>query len=200
MRLHLKPLDMDPERSSMTVLLHITRADARGVWSINWDKNTQYRGWTTLREGITRSMNVMAVKTITDVTPTVAVDYLLRFGFTSLELEGPNADYNQSAALGGLTNGVSNLELTAAYAAIANKGTYMKPRLYTKVVDNDGNVVLDNQPETTQVISEQNAWLLVDCMKDVVSGAGGTGSKAKNQRYDDGRQNGYNVKRRGCMV
>ncbi len=145
----------------------------------NWDKNTQYRGWTTLREGITRSMNVMAVKTITDVTPTVAVDYLLRFGFTSLELEGPNADYNQSAALGGLTNGVSNLELTAAYAAIANKGTYMKPRLYTKVVDNDGNVVLDNQPETTQVISEQNAWLLVDCMKDVVNGAGGTGSKAR---------------------
>ncbi|MDE7320657.1 MAG: PBP1A family penicillin-binding protein, partial [Lachnospiraceae bacterium] len=145
----------------------------------NWDKNTQYRGWTTLREGITRSMNVMAVKTITDVTPTVAVDYLLRFGFTSLELEGPNADYNQSAALGGLTNGVSNLELTAAYAAIANKGTYIKPRLYTKVVDNDGNVILDNQPETTQVISEQNAWLLVDCMKDVVNGAGGTGSKAR---------------------
>lgn len=145
----------------------------------NWDKSTQYRGWTTLREGITRSMNVMAVKTITDVTPTVAVDYLLKFGFTSLELEGANADYNQSAALGGLTNGVSNLELTAAYAAIANKGTYIRPRLYTKVVDNDGNVVLDNQPETTQVISEQNAWLLVNCMKDVVNGAGGTGAKAK---------------------
>ncbi len=144
----------------------------------NWDKG-QYRGWTTLREGITRSMNVMAVKTITDVTPTVAVDYLLRFGFTSLVLEGPNADYNQSAALGGLTNGVSNLELTAAYAAIANGGTYIKPRLYTKVVDNDGNVVLDNQPETSQAITEQNAWLLIDCMKDVVSGTGGTGTAAK---------------------
>ena len=145
----------------------------------NWDKSTQYRGWTTLREGITRSMNVMAVKTITDVTPTVAVDYLLRFGFTSLVVEGPQADFNQSAALGGLTNGVSNLELTAAYAAIANGGSYIRPRLYTKVVDNDGNVILDNQPETTQVISPQNAWLLVDCMKDVVNGAGGTGSKAR---------------------
>lgn len=147
----------------------------------NWDKSTQYRGWTTLREAITRSMNVMAVKTITDVTPTVAVDYLLKFGFTSIVTEGANADFNQAAALGGLTNGVSNLELTAAYASIANGGTYIKPRLYTKVVDNDGNVVLDNQPETTQVISEQNAWLLIDCMKDVVNGAGGTGAPARIQ-------------------
>lgn len=147
----------------------------------NWDKNTRYRGWTTLREAITRSMNVMAVKTITDVTPVTAVDYMLKFGFTSIQLDGDMADYNQSAALGGLTNGVSNLELTAAYAAIANGGTYIKPRLYTKVVDNDGNVVLDNQPETTEVISEQNAWLLIDCMKDVITGTGGTGGPAKIQ-------------------
>lgn len=61
-------------------------------------------------------MNIVAVKTITDVTPSVAIDYLLRFGFTSLQLEGANSDYGQALALGGLTNGVSNLELTAAYA------------------------------------------------------------------------------------
>lgn len=137
-----------------------------------------YRGWTTIREAITRSINVVAVKTITDVTPTVAIDYLLRFGFTSLELEGSNNDYTQSLALGGLTHGVSNLELTAAYAAIANGGEYIKPRMYTKVVDNDGNVILDNEPETRQVISEENAWLLIDSMKDVVTGAGGTSPAA----------------------
>ena len=79
----------------------------------------------------------------------------------------------------GITNGVSNLELTAAYAGIANKGDYIKPRMYTKVVDNEGNVVLDNEPDETQVISEQNAWLLIDCMKDVVNGAGGTSGSAK---------------------
>ncbi len=158
-----------------------TEGGRQGRLVSNWDKKTGYRGYTTLREAITRSMNVMAVKTITDVTPTIAVDYLLKFGFSSIETEGPNADYNQAAALGGLTNGVSNLELTAAYAAVANGGTYIKPRLYTKVVDNDGFVVLDNQPETTQVISEQNAWLLVDCMEDVVNGAGGTGSRARIQ-------------------
>ncbi|MBS6398130.1 MAG: penicillin-binding protein [Clostridiales bacterium] len=143
----------------------------------NWEKT--YRGWTTLREAITRSMNIMAVKTITDVTPTVAVDYLQRFGISTVVTEGGNADFNQSLALGGMTNGVSNLELTAAYAAVANGGTYIKPRMYTKVVDNDGNVILDNEPEVTQVISEQNAWLLLDCMKDVVNGTGGTGSAAR---------------------
>lgn len=137
-----------------------------------------YRGWTTIREAITRSINVVAVKTITEVTPTVAIDYLLRFGFTSLELEGSNNDYTQSFALGGLTHGVSNLELTAAYAAIANGGEYIKPRMYTKVVDNDGNVILDNELETRQVISEENAWLLIDSMKDVVTGAGGTSPAA----------------------
>lgn len=140
-----------------------------------------YRGWSTIREGITRSINVMAVKTITDLTPTVAVDYLLRFGITSLELEGANNDYTQSLALGGLTYGVSNLELTAGYAAISNGGEYIKPRMYTKVVDNDGNVILDNQPETTRVISEENAWLLLDSMKDVVTGTGGTSPASKIQ-------------------
>ena len=146
----------------------------------NWDKKTQYRGWTTLREAIARSMNIVAVKTITDVTPSVAIDYLLRFGFTSLQLEGANSDYGQALALGGLTNGVSNLELTAAYAGIANGGAYNSPKMYSKVVDNDGNVILDNTTaEPTQVISEQNAWLLIDCMKDVVTGAGGTSSAAK---------------------
>ena len=69
-------------------------ADSRLVK--NWDKNTPYRGWTTIREAITRSMNIMAVKTITDVTTPVAVDYLLRFGFTSLSLEGSNTDYGQA--------------------------------------------------------------------------------------------------------
>ena len=146
----------------------------------NWDKKNQYRGWTTLREAIARSMNIVAVKTITDVTPTVAIDYLLRFGFTSLQLEGANSDYGQALALGGLTNGVSNLELTAAYAGIANGGAYNSPKMYSKVVDNDGNVILDNTvSEPTQVISEQSAWLLIDCMKDVVTGAGGTSSAAK---------------------
>lgn len=67
--------------------------------------------------------------------------------------------------MAGLTHGVTNEELNAAYACIANGGTYIKPKLYTKVVDHDGNVILDNtEPETKQVIKETTAWLLTDAM------------------------------------
>ena len=63
-------------------------------------------------------------------------------------------DVLPSTALGGITRGVYNIELTAAYATIANNGTYIKPILYTKVVDHDGNVLLDNStPDSHQVIT-----------------------------------------------
>ena len=66
--------------------------------------------------------------------------------------------------------GVTNEELNAAYAAIANGGTYIKPKLYTKVIDHDGNVILDNtEPDSRQVIKETTAWLLTDAMMDVVT-------------------------------
>ncbi len=82
----------------------------------------------------------------------------------------------QSLALGGITRGVTNEELNAAYATIANHGTYVKPRLYNTVVDHDGNVILDNtHPESKQVIKETTAFLLTDAMVDVVTkGTGGS--------------------------
>ncbi len=86
------------------------------------------------------------------------------------------SDIGQPLALGGITDGVTNMELNAAYAAIANKGTYIKPKLYTKIVDHNGNVLIDNTvPESTQVIKETTAWLLTNAMVDVVtSGTGGS--------------------------
>ena len=96
-------------------------------------------------------MNVLAVKTLTDyVGETESYDYLLDFGFTTLTEDDK---YSQAKALGGITNGVYNIEMTAAYAAIANGGTYMKPILYTQVLDHEGNVLLDNTtPETHEVL------------------------------------------------
>ena len=83
-------------------------------------------------------------------------------------------------ALGGITNGVYNIEMTAAYAAIANGGTYMKPILYTQVLDHEGNVLLDNTtPETHEVLKDSTAYLLTSAMEDVVNGAGGTGGSAR---------------------
>ena len=84
----------------------------------NWDK--KYIGPTRVRYGIEHSMNVLAVKTLTDyVGETESYDYLLDFGFTTLTEDDK---YSQAKALGGITNGVYNIEMTAAYAAIANGG------------------------------------------------------------------------------
>ena len=153
-------------------------ADGRPV--SNW-YSTGYRGINTVRTAIKDSMNIIAVKALTQITPQLGYDYLNNFGFTTLEsskeVNGQIfSDIQQSLALGGITNGVTNLELNAAYAAIANNGTYIKPKLYTKVVDHDGNVILDNTaPEAHQVIQETTAYLLTDAMIDVVtSGTGGS--------------------------
>lgn len=146
----------------------------------NW-YGEAYRGLSSLRDGIRDSMNVVAVKTLTQITPQLGFDYLINFGFTTLEerkeINGQVfSDIQQSLALGGITNGVTNEELNAAYACIANHGTYIKPKLYTKVLDHDGNIILDNTaPQSKQVIKETTAFLLTDAMVDVVtSGTGGS--------------------------
>lgn len=157
-------------------------ADGRPVRN-HW--GSEYRGLMSLRSGIAASANVVTVKLLTWITPQLGFDYVKNFGFTTvtereeITVNGKTeiySDIQQSLALGGLTHGVTNEELNAAYAAIANGGTYIKPKLYTKVLDHDGNVILDNtQPQSHQVIKETTAWLLTSAMVDVVtSGTGGS--------------------------
>ena len=144
----------------------------------NW-WGSEYRGLNSIRMGIIQSMNVVTVKVLTLITPQLGYDYVKNFGFTTvvdreeIMVNGEvqiYSDIQQSLALGGLTHGVTNEELNAAYACIANGGTYIKPKLYTKVVDHDGNVILDNtQPDSKQVIKETTAWLLTDAMQTVVT-------------------------------
>lgn len=146
--------------------------------------NRRYAGYSTIRTAIRDSMNVVTAKTMEIVTPQTAYDYLLNLGFTTLVDKQVNedgsvySDIQYPTSLGGITNGVTNLELTASYAAIANKGVYIKPVLYTKVLDHEGNVLLDNEkPETRKAMKESTAWLLTNAMKDVVKA--GTGRKTQ---------------------
>ncbi len=155
-------------------------AYSNGTLVRNW-WGSSYRGLNTVRSAIRDSMNVIAVEALTLITPQLGFDYLKNFGFTTLAenvtINGSvYSDIQQSTALGGLTYGVKNIELNAAYAAIANGGVYAKPKLYTKVVDHDGNVVLDNtQVESKRIIKETTAFLLTSAMQDVVtSGTGGS--------------------------
>ena len=149
----------------------------------NWNKT--YKGPTTVREGIRESMNILAVKTIMMVGYDKAFEYLQNFGFTSLvDDETRNGqtftDKGPATALGGITDGVSVLELTNAYSTIANGGLYHAPKFYTTIYDHDGNVLLENKDEPTRVLKETTAYLLTDMMVDVVTGRGGyaTGTAA----------------------
>lgn len=131
--------------------------------------NHKHTGLTTVRDAIIDSINVVAVKTLTEISVQTGMDYLTKFGITSMT----ENDQVQAMALGGV-GGVYNIELTAAYAAIANGGVYTEPRLYTKVLDHDGNVLIDNTPETKVAIKPTTAWLLTDAMQDVVTKGTGT--------------------------
>ena len=134
----------------------------------------EYRGLMTLREALTVSQNVPAVKILSKLTPQVGYNYLEKFGISTL-VSPKNAingahDVVQSLALGGMTRGVSNIDMCSAYAAIANKGTYTKPIYYTKVLDSEGNIIIDNSvPETHKVLNENSDWLLIQGLRSVAT-------------------------------
>ncbi|MCI8746897.1 MAG: penicillin-binding protein [Lachnospiraceae bacterium] len=148
----------------------------------NWD-GSSYKGFITLRDAIVHSNNVVTVKTFEKVSPQTGFDYLLNLGFSTLvdkkhaEDGKTYTDIQLPTALGGLTDGVTNLELTAAYASIANGGTYIEPVFYTKIIDHDGNVLLKNEPASKKVMKESTAWLLTNAMEDVISYGTGTAAK-----------------------
>ena len=142
-----------------------------------------YGGTTTIRRAIQNSINVVAVKCLEEVTPELGLQYLDNFGFTTLA-HGTEADKdadgtiwtdaNLPMALGGLTHGVTNIELCAAYAAIANNGNYIEPIYYTKILDHNGNVLIEKNSAGRSVIKESTAWLLTSAMEDVVNQGTGT--------------------------
>ena len=110
-------------------------------------------------------MNIVALRCMADtVTPQLGVEYAERLGITSLVSQ----DQTLSTALGGLTKGVSNLELTNAFAVIANGGTYTNPVFFTKILDRNGKILIDNEPETRQALKDSTAYLLTSAMQDVM--------------------------------
>lgn len=85
-----------------------------------------------------------------------------------------------ATALGGITKGVKNVELCAAYAAIANNGNYIKPIYYTQILDHDGNVLIENTSVSRSVIKDSTAYLLTSAMEDVVKKGTGTACQLDN--------------------
>lgn len=123
----------------------------------------KYRGYTSIREAIQDSVNVVAVKTVQDITPQTGYEMAKKFGISTLTKD----DIVESLPLG--VGGVTNLELAAAFEVMPNQGVYKEPVLYTKILDQDGNVLLEKKPKKHRVIKDSTAYLLTSAMQDVVT-------------------------------
>ncbi len=137
------------------------------------NSNRTYNGLVPIRKAIVSSLNVVAVKTMEMTGIDTCYKFAKQLGFSKLD----NSDRNLSTALGGLTTGVSPLELAGAYGTFANEGVYIEPYAITKIVDQKGKVLWENDVNKKSVMSEQSAYLLTNCLQDAVSN--GTGSNAK---------------------
>ncbi|TZE82277.1 transglycosylase domain-containing protein [Calorimonas adulescens] len=146
-----------------------------GDWQVhNYENN--YWGRISLREAIQYSRNIPAAKLVMALGVDTSVKYAESFG---LDID-PEDRYPAPMALGGLTHGVSPLQMAAAYGALANGGVYITPHTYTKVVDKDGSVLLENKPDKHVVVSKQVAYIMTSLMRSVVSGGTGTGAQIPN--------------------
>jgi len=159
-----------------------------GNW---WGRS--YRGFVTSRQAIHTSMNIASVKALWDVVGIeTGFTYMLNFGFTTLQNE-PGAeriwsDRIPALALGGLTRGVTLLELTGAYATIANEGMYNRPIFYTHILDRYGNLLLENNHAPRQVLRRETAYMVTSSMQDTLTHPDATGRRFN---FDDSqmRQN-----------
>ena len=156
------------------------------VWKpTNYDN--RYRGLTNIRKAIEVSMNVMAVKSFETVGTDYSFNFLKKLGISTLTA---NDRYPAALALGGLTEGIIPLEMAAAYGTIANGGVYVEPKLYTKIVDRNGDVVIDKKSEVRDVMSKQNAYILTNMMMDVTTGSEGTARVTKIKNIDTAGKTG----------
>ena len=151
----------------------------------NSDDNSHAAALTNInmnvRSAILQGSSAIATTVLQQVTPETGLSYLKRLGFTNLN---DDKDASSNLATGSTTNGVTNLELTAAYAAIANKGTYNKPVFYTKVLDTAGNTVLENKAMPVSVFDESTSYLLTNAMQEEIASDGATGSAFRLERPD----------------
>ncbi len=143
-------------------------------WPTNEGK-TYSGNMVTVQKGIARSLNTLSARTLLDIGLDYSYNFLTeKFHFTSLD---PDYDCLPAPlATGGLTDGVSVLEMTAAYATFGNGGQYYYPYCYYKVTDSQGNTILDANPEVTkeQAMSESTAWLMNKLLQTVMSNGTGT--------------------------
>lgn len=123
-----------------------------------------YKGYYTLRYSLAESRNIPAIKIFEKIGISTGFSYLKNYGITTTT----NNDLYLPAALG--TSSVTNIEMTSAYTTFANEGMHIEAKLYSKIVDHDGNVILDNtEIRSKRIIKESTAWLMTQAMHSVIT-------------------------------
>lgn len=136
----------------------------------------KYHGEVTIRYALEQSLNTVAARCIEEIGPEKGLEFAEKCGITSLvsESEDGVTDATISAALGGLTHGVSPLEMAGAYGAFANKGIYTKPHTITKITTEEGDIIWEEEPESHRAMEETTAYMITDCLRSVITDGIGT--------------------------
>lgn len=124
-----------------------------------------FNGYVSVRQAIAKSMNLPAVRTVQSIDLNFSFNFAKELGLKSLQSKDKTI---APLSLGGLTNGVKPIEMANAYATIANNGIYNEPKFYTRVVDKEGNLILEADYSTKKVMNENTANMLKSCLQDVV--------------------------------
>lgn len=151
--------------------------------TVRWPHNYQETGFGTGNYypawyAVQKSTNTIAARVMQKIGTTNAFNHLVnKLGFT--HLDSVNDVAYSPLALGALTNGATLTELTAAYQVIGNGGMYYKPYYYSKVIDSNGRVVLEQDTVGKRAIGEDSAWITNRMMLKVVQDDYGTGKYAQ---------------------
>lgn len=145
-----------------------------GTWSpVNYYDG--FKGKMSVKYAIEISTNTVPIQILQQLGVNKSYDFLTqKLGINSLT----DSDRNLAAlALGGLTNGVSNIELTAAYCAFSNDGVYNTPITYTKIEDSNGNVLLEKKTESNVAMKSETARVMNGFLKSVCDRGTGTAAR-----------------------
>lgn len=170
------------------------RAISYGEWTPrNYDHT--YSGPVSIRTAVRRSLNTIPVQVLDKMGTNASFNFLTEnLGITSLVKSETGANgkvYSDiglsQLALGGLTHGVSVLELTAAYTPFINRGIYTKPYCFTAVTDSNGNTLLSNAPSSTLAMSEEAAYIMNRMLQEVVTSGTGGGAQLSSGMFTAGK-------------
>ena len=131
----------------------------------------QYHGNVTIRYALEQSLNTVAARCINEIGPEKGLEFAKNCGITTLVEDSGDGvtDATISAGLGGLTEGVTPLEMAGAYECFANQGIYTEPHAITKITDEEGNTIWEEEPESHRAMDETTAYMITSCLQSVVT-------------------------------